>query len=739
MLATLLCSSLALAPLPDDPDAYSLGRARGYLDTVGRDVVGTVAQVVATLRTRTRRTAHEASLIDLIERDDRAGITNFASQTVLASDLVDVVAVFNAEGELLALNDVDWRGQKFPVETTQELLDLSFDEREIITGCVRNTADHEVLEFQTTCDFTPRLFGSSGLSIALTTPINDAAGERIGAISTRLRFERLLERLHLDGFEEDGNKIWLVSDHGAYFNEDINRGTLAKPIASLELGEMIQAFDHSGRAALGFEKEGRVMSLYAVPGLETLEGGGVRVLLDASGEWVAAMLSAEIAHRRLTRNGLFVFGGLSVILALALIGLVRSRSAVGRARRDAERASHSKSSFLASTSHEIRTPMAAILGYAELLSDESRAVDSAVRKEALAAIRANGTHLMTLIGDILDLSKIESGSVTLDPHDFNPEDLVRQTFELLGSKADEQSTKLALHVAGGVPSRVHADGLRVRQVLINLVGNAIKFTADGRIDVHLSFAEGQLSVAVKDTGIGMSPEALKNIFRAYGQAERSTTRTHGGTGLGLTISKQLCRLMGGNLTVTSEAGAGSCFTATMEVGPAEPHVEEASAALESDSDDAAAILAGSRILVVDDTPTNLRLLSIMLSRDGADVTTARDGRESIDACTEAEAPFDLIVMDAQMPVMDGTEAFHELRRLGVTSPIVVLTADALSEARRSYLDVGFDDFATKPISKAELRELAAKWVERSRYARGDLERPPQALPSAPEERTRASG
>ncbi len=723
----LACCCVSIAPQVSESDPFPFGFSQGYLDTIGQDVSGTIGELVGALRSRTRRTAQQNELPELIRSGDFAGMKRFASDTVLASDLVDVVAIFDADGVLLAFNDVNWEGEAFSEEDTQALLALSFDSRDIISGCVNSAVDHEVLEFQTACDFTPRLFGSSGLSIALTTPVNDASGNRVGAVSTRLRFERLTERLHLDVFEEGGNRIWLVSDYGEYFDEAVNRGELEPPIPSEELSGIVQSFDFTGRAAIGMERDSRVMRLFAVPGLETLDGGGVRVLLDASGGWIADMLATEQAQERMKRQGLLIFTALAVLVVVAL---ARSRNAVVRAKKTAERASHSKSAFLASTSHEIRTPMAAILGYAELLGDESRSGDKSVRQEALAAIRANGTHLMTLIGDVLDLSKIEDGSVTLDPYDFSPEGLIQQTLLLIGSKADEQETTLKFTVDPGVPKYIHTDGLRIRQILINLLGNAIRFTPEGQVDVAVQCRGDILSIEVADNGEGMSEDALSRIFQAYGQAERSTFRRFGGTGLGLTISRQLCLLMGGDLTVRSQKGVGSSFTATMRIEPVSEVPKITAEVDPSTVHVAEKVPAGSRILIVDDTATNLRIMNLLLSKDGAAVTCAANGAEALEACQDADEPFALILMDAQMPVMDGSEAFLELRRRGVQTPIVVLTADALSEARKSYLAVGFDDYATKPISQEDLRNLANKWIRLGdRSGRGE-ENPSAALPTS---------
>lgn len=703
-----LCTALPIQG--DGAEPCSLGEARGYLDAVGQGAVGSISDVVETLQVRTRRTARSAELIQDIEERDVDALTRYASGVVVSSDLVDVVAIFDAEGNLLAFNDQDWEGRPFTPEQREPLLELSFEGREIVMGCVRNKADHEVLEFQTTCDFTPRLFGSTGLSVALTTPVNNARGERIGAVSTRLRFERIRDRVQLGAFEEDGNRIWFVSDHGEYFDEGVNGGTVVPPIPASELGELLTAFDSASQTTLGFERDGRVLSLHAVPGLETLEGGGIRVFIDASASWVAALVSAERLEASLLRRGLIGFLSLSILLGLALACAYRSRRAVAKARETAELASRSKSSFLTSTSHEIRTPMAAILGYAEFLADESRWDDVELRREAVQSIQSNGEHLMTLIGDVLDLAKIEAGSVTLEPTDFSPRALAQQAITLLGPKASAHGTVLTFHAEEAVPQRIQADATRVRQVLLNLLSNAIKFTKGGQVRVELSARFGRLEIAVEDTGIGIEASALERIFDAFEQAECSTTRRFGGTGLGLPISRHLCRLMGGDLEVRSEVGVGSRFAASITFRTASVQIVPESLISAARQDEDEGLLNGSRILVVDDTATNLRLLSLMLSKDGADVTTATNGLEAVDACKAAGTPFDLVLMDAHMPVMGGSEALVELRRLGVPSPVVVLTADALTEARKRYLEEGFDDFATKPIARGDLRSLAARWV-----------------------------
>jgi signal transduction histidine kinase/ActR/RegA family two-component response regulator len=401
------------------------------------------------------------------------------------------------------------------------------------------------------------------------------------------------------------------------------------------------------------------------------------------------------------------------------------------AKRRAEAATRAKSEFLANMSHELRTPMTAILGYTELLiedGDLDRAPSS--RIEALRTLKRNGHHLLQVLTDILDLSKIEAGKIEVERLSTSPRELIADVEAVLRHMAAEKAIALEVRYEGPIPSRIQTDPTRLRQILMNLVGNAIKFTTLGGVRVVIRLVAGArgplLSIAVSDTGPGIPPEALDRIFAAFSQADASTTRQFGGTGLGLTISRQLARLLGGDIQVDSLEGNGSTFTLTLDPGPLDGVESQADPALarfrpfvpggeEDDStlgfiDAVSASQPDAHILVVEDGEDNRRLLTRTLQRAGFRVSYAENGEEGAEralSALSADQPFDVILMDMQMPVLDGYGATRLLRSRGYRGPIVALTAHAMKGDRERCIEAGCDDFATKPISR---RELIAKVV-----------------------------
>jgi signal transduction histidine kinase/CheY-like chemotaxis protein len=393
-----------------------------------------------------------------------------------------------------------------------------------------------------------------------------------------------------------------------------------------------------------------------------------------------------------------------------------ANSALKHAMAHAGRAARATSDFLASMSHEIRTPLTSILGYAELLledGDLSRA--PAQRLEALRTIQRNGAHLLAVINDVLDLSRIESGRLPLENVTFSPIEVVAAVEKLMRVGSDAKRIGLRPHYRTPVPARILGDPTRVRQVLINLVGNAIKFTDSGevRIDVALEQEglEGWLVFEVADTGIGMSAEQLARLFRPFEQADDSTARRYGGTGLGLVICKRLCDLMGGSIEVTSRPGEGSRFRVRLPTGPLEGTLVVApSASAEVDGGaDAIPRLAG-RVLLAEDGVDNQRLLAALLTRAGLDVEIAANGQvavERVRAAAQEERPFALVLMDMQMPLMDGFQATRALRAEGHTLPILALTAAAHDAERERCIAAGCDEYASKPIDRADLFQKLA--------------------------------
>jgi CheY-like chemotaxis protein len=373
-------------------------------------------------------------------------------------------------------------------------------------------------------------------------------------------------------------------------------------------------------------------------------------------------------------------------------------------------------------SHEIRTPMTAILGFAENLLDPS--LDEGERREAVDTILRNGGYLMRLINDILDLSKIEAGRLSIERLPLSPIGLVADVASLMRVRADSRRLRLDVRYECPLPAAVRSDPTRLRQVLINLCGNAIKFTESGGVTLTLRLlrprpSEALLQFEVRDTGIGMSEQELERLFEPFAQADDSTSRRFGGTGLGLSISRRLVQMLGGEIEVLSEPGIGSAFTFTIDPGPLVdvPMVEDANESLvarraaESSApqrSQSSARRLGGRVLLAEDGPDNQRLITRLLKKSGIEVTVVGDGRSAVQMALAAEGgttPFDLVLMDMQMPVMDGYQATIELRRVGFRKPIVALTANAMAGDRERCLGAGCTDFTPKPVERQVLLEV----------------------------------
>jgi signal transduction histidine kinase/ActR/RegA family two-component response regulator len=375
---------------------------------------------------------------------------------------------------------------------------------------------------------------------------------------------------------------------------------------------------------------------------------------------------------------------------------------LARAKTEADAASAYKSQFVANISHELRTPLTAILGFTHLLGD--KALSEQERAEHLASVARNGEHLLTIINDVLDLSKIEADQMRLEKVEFPVSVLLNDVVGLLKNKASDKGVLLRGAFATAVPRRMCGDPTRVRQVLINLVGNAVKFTDKGEVRIEVSFdaATRQVAFTVIDSGIGMSSDQLTNLFQRFAQGDATTTRRFGGTGLGLSICKRLCEMMGGTVTVESEEHVGSRFTARLPVGI--DNVEMIDAPVEERTVRAAVggapALGPARVLLVEDGIDNQRLIGLYLRRAGLTVTVAENGREGFErvrAAGERGEPFDLVLMDMQMPVMNGQEATRAIRFHGHKVPIAALTANSMGGDRDAFLAAGCDEYLSKPI------------------------------------------
>ena len=423
---------------------------------------------------------------------------------------------------------------------------------------------------------------------------------------------------------------------------------------------------------------------------------------------------------RAARHGLTLAALIALGVGVAVMGLRRSeRRLLGElvaARKAAEAAARAKSEFLANMSHELRTPLTAILGYAEMLrsgGDLARAPEERLR--SLLAIQTSGEHLLTVINDVLDLSKIEAGAMGVEELPTDLGELLLGIEAMLGPRARERGLELCLECGAPLARRVITDPTRLRQILINLVGNALKFTERGRVrlGVALSADGRRLRFEVDDTGRGMSAEQSARLFAAFSQGDNSVVRTHGGTGLGLAISRRLGRLLGGEVSLLRSApGAGSTFLVELPYRPLadSPPLERLEQISPGHPTPAPQVRSGGRVLLVEDNPVNRRLFRSILGQAGLEVEEAEHGQQALDLVAERPA-FDLILTDLQMPVMDGYSLIRRLREAGHRTPLVALTANALGEEQGRCLDLGCDDFLTKPIQAAALLACCRRWLE----------------------------
>jgi signal transduction histidine kinase/CheY-like chemotaxis protein len=382
------------------------------------------------------------------------------------------------------------------------------------------------------------------------------------------------------------------------------------------------------------------------------------------------------------------------------------------AKKAAEAASHSKSAFLANMSHEIRTPLNGIMGMAQVM--ESTPL-SEQQREYMTTILESGKTLMALLNDVLDLSKIEAGKFDIVPTDAGLHHMLRRQLKLWKPRAEEKGLELSLSFDADLPTYLAFDSVRVQQCISNLVSNAIKFTNEGRVEIFASAKQMDgdqlIDIRVRDTGIGMDAEALDRLFKPFAQADETIQRSHGGSGLGLSITRRLAELMGGTATAMSQPGRGSTFRVSFRGAPAKSHPEAGAGARHVAQSDMRDALKKSnlRVLLVDDHPINRQVASLFLRPLNMRIVEAVNGQEAIEALKRE--PFDLVLLDMHMPVMDGPSCIAAIRASSepwANMPVVALTADAMSGDRERYLAMGMNGYLSKPLAERDLLSEIAR-------------------------------
>jgi signal transduction histidine kinase/CheY-like chemotaxis protein len=493
--------------------------------------------------------------------------------------------------------------------------------------------------------------------------------------------------------------------------------TVLFPLGHSEL-YFITAFLLIGMPAGAISSFGAWWPAYGAYVLSSVGPFALYFFVDERAEFNVAGVAACLFGTFLLREGFVISRTIQRNIAQRIALMTMTRS-LGDAVDRADAANRAKSTFLANMSHELRTPLNAIIGMSQLLAE---APDAPQHRQLPNSIHRAGQSLLALISDVLDLSQIEAGKISLHPAPISPHQVIEDVLDMFCAEAASKSLRLDATCSDAVPQRFVGDPARLRQILVNLVSNAIKFTDEGgvRIEVDMETDAAMrhvLRIEVVDTGSGIPEDQQGLIFSAFHQADASSTRAHFGTGLGLKISRDLVVLMGGSISVSSVLGAGSRFLVKVPEATASIRVADADAAIAVERSETpvtvTSSIAGLRVLVVEDNQLNASLVKLMLERDGCHVDCAGSGATALDLLHAQ--PWHVVLMDCQMPSMDGYATTRRWREIEVAEqrprlPILALTAHAMADDRKKCLDAGMDDYLTKPVKLEDLRDAVSRLV-----------------------------
>lgn len=538
---------------------------------------------------------------------------------------------------------------------------------------------------------------------------------------TFLREEKSLEFFAIAGeFREAREKLQALSTNDqekVLLDSLVRLIRIGQPISQKAVSSMMNDFDSNMVRQLSMQAQGAQVGI-----------------IDTMDKLIALQKKYEAQYVAESKQGyesIFFWSILSALFLIALAAIIsgivsgfveqnnnelkQKNSELEKVSELALEATRTKSAFLATMSHEIRTPLTAIIGFAEMNLHDVIPKDN--RKKYSESILRNGKHLLQVINDILDISKLEADRIEFEEEKFSPVQVLQEIEQNLLPQVNKKGLFLDISYTYPLPEHIVGDALRFKQIILNLCSNALKFTEAGRINIKLScdINGKKLFVEVVDTGIGMTDEQVKKVFDAFTQADSTVSRKYGGTGLGLALSKQFIEKMGGKIEAHSVLGIGSRFIITINTGNissgkvihCQPHSHSY---IQPALHEAVEVkrVAGD-ILLVEDNLDNQQLFKLLLEKSGAKVQIASNGKEAVDAAMAK--PFDLIFMDMQMPIMDGVEATKILRKKGYDGPIISLTANAMKQDREACFEAGCNDYITKPVSEKTLYNTVCEYLD----------------------------